>query len=337
MGSRNDEFDEDAYLATHPDVAAAVKQGHLKSGHQHYRLHGFKERRDLRPDRSLPPLTLPADQSLRLTRRDRILANLDLETAQGLEIGALASPLVRRSEGAIIYVDHADTESLRGKYAGDPGVDIARIVDVDAVWGEKTLRECVAADQLFDYVVASHVAEHVPDLITWLAEVREILQRAGTLRLALPDRRYTFDYLRVESRAHDAIDAYIRRARAPLPRMIAEHFSLTRPVDAVAAWNGTLNVPDADGSPDRLREGLSVARHAFEAGHYQDVHCWVFTPHSFATLCIHLAEVGLFGFRCEYWFDTLREELEFVVALAPSDDETAIRKSWEAMRSATRP
>jgi predicted SAM-dependent methyltransferase len=35
-------------------------------------------------------------------------------------------------------------------------------------------------------VIASHVIEHTPDLVTWLAEIRAILQPNGTLRLAIP-------------------------------------------------------------------------------------------------------------------------------------------------------
>jgi SAM-dependent methyltransferase len=38
-------FDEDAYLQTHPDVAAAVAAGQVGSGWQHFLLHGFAEGR----------------------------------------------------------------------------------------------------------------------------------------------------------------------------------------------------------------------------------------------------------------------------------------------------
>ncbi len=50
-----------------------------------------------------------------------------------------------------------------------------------------------------DLLVASHVIEHVPDLITWLREIASVLKPTGQARLAIPDRRYTFDLLRVET------------------------------------------------------------------------------------------------------------------------------------------
>jgi len=81
----------------------------------------------------------------------------------GVEIGALDRPLVSTSEGKAFYVDHAATRQLREKYRADANVSVEHIVDVDAIWGAQTLRDCVGRDKLFNYVVASHVVEHVPD------------------------------------------------------------------------------------------------------------------------------------------------------------------------------
>ena len=48
--SKNKErhFDEKYYLSKNPDVAAAVKRGEFKSGHEHYLRHGHKEHRKFR-------------------------------------------------------------------------------------------------------------------------------------------------------------------------------------------------------------------------------------------------------------------------------------------------
>ena len=279
------------------------------------------------------PRNLPFPDGANVTRRDKILANLDLRALDGLEIGALATPLVRPEEGRIFFVDHADTKALRDKYAQDASVEAADIVNVDAVWGSQTLRECVGLDKKVDYVVASHVIEHVPDLITWLMEIRSILRPGGSLRLAIPDRRYTFDYLRFESRIHDVLDAYIRRARAPLPRMILEYFGLIREVDRGAAWNGTLDA--ANLKPyNSTKNGLEVARQALANRLYHDSHCWVFTPVSFAGLCLEMADLDLMGFACAYHFETPRDEFEFYVGMAPSDDKASIVAGWRRMSDA---
>jgi len=333
MSNGHAEFNEQDYLAANPDVKAAVEAGGIASGADHYARYGRSENRPLNKRGRPAPLKLPFPDGVMPGRRDMILAGLDLTALEGLEIGALNTPLVRPSEGNIFFVDHADTKALRDKYAWDPTIKSEDIVDVGAVWGSQTLQECIGVDRKVDYVVASHVIEHVPDLITWLSEIHSILRPGGSLRLAVPDRRYTFDYLRFESRIHDVLDAYLRRARAPLPRMILEHFGMIREVDKVAAWNGPLDV--ASLKPyNSIRNGLEVARQVLAGDLYYDAHCWVFTPVSFADLCAEMADLDLLGFACDYFFETPRNVFEFYVSMTPSDDKAAIIASWRRMRQA---
>jgi SAM-dependent methyltransferase len=320
-------FDEDEYLACNPDVAEAVRAGTLASGRAHYLEFGFKERRQMSRAKRFAPLKLPFPDGVTPSRRDKILANIDLQVMSGVEIGALDRPLVSTSEGTVFYVDHAATPQLREKYRDDPNVNVGRIVNVDAIWGAQTLRDCVGRDKLFDYVVASHVVEHVPDFVSWLQEIRSILKPSGSLRLAVPDRRYTFDFLRLEAQVHDVLDAFLRKARTPLPRALIDFHTFVRHVDCQAAWAGTLDRATLQ-PHSTLQKGLEVARDALENGTYHDTHCWVFTPTSFADLCVRLAEVNLMPFACEFLFDTGRGDMEFFVSMIPSDDKRATSESW---------
>ncbi|MPW20588.1 methyltransferase domain-containing protein [Paraburkholderia sp. CNPSo 3157] len=81
--------------------------------------------------------------------------------------------------------------------AGNPSVDVDKIVETDAIWGKRTLAETLKRP--VDFIVASHVIEHVPDLITWLRELSHALRPGGQVRLAIPDKRFTFDLLRRET------------------------------------------------------------------------------------------------------------------------------------------
>jgi SAM-dependent methyltransferase len=321
MHSHPSGFNEADYLSANPDVPAAVRSGACPSAATHWELYGKKENRPLNRQISVSP------ESLNASRRGRILAGLDTRTLRGLEIGALASPLVLPTEGDILFVDHVDTDALREKYRSDPSVDVANIANVGAVWGSQTLQDCLGQDRKVDYVLASHVVEHVPDLITWLAEIRSVLRRGGALRLAVPDRRFTFDYLRAESKIHDVLDAYIRRARVPLPRLILEHYSLVREVDREAAWAAALD-PAQLRPVHTIQDGLEVAQNVLTEDAYHDVHCWVFTPNSFAGLCTEIARLGLLGFACDFLFETRRNEFEFIVGMTPSDDRDQILESW---------
>jgi SAM-dependent methyltransferase len=270
-----------------------------------------------------------------MERREKLLAGINVQTSFGLEIGPLASPIVTRTEGPIVYVDHADSASLRAKYAHDPNVDVTKIVDVDAVWGEKDLGEAVGEDRKFDYILASHVIEHVPDLITWLEELRSVLNPCGSVRLVVPDRRFTFDYLRRETTLADVLYAYVRRARTPLPMSILDHTLNVAKVDAIAAWHGKLD-PTALQRYYTFHDALSLAKEALETGTYHEVHCWVFTPRSFAALFEQAAELGLIKFECEAFFDTEPGNLEFIVRLRECIDCRRSAESWRRIKEAVR-
>jgi len=276
-----------------------------------------------------------------MNRRDRLIDGLNLKVMAGAEIGPLDHPIVTKDQGDIFYVDHAPTESLREKFARDPNVNVAKIAHVDAVWGTRTLQECLGSAARLDYVIASHVIEHVPDLLTWLQEIRAVLKPDGEVRLAVPDRRFSFDYLRQESRLCDVLDAFLRRARAPLPVAILDHIANTRVVDVVKAWAG--EIAESDLQPLSWKRGelsydllVGPARDALENGAYHDVHSWIFTPYSFAGLLAELAALGLHDFACARFFDTQVNQNEFFVWLRVCNDPAAVMDSWRHMRDNVR-
>ncbi|MFT4065282.1 methyltransferase domain-containing protein [Paraburkholderia sp.] len=267
---------------------------------------------------------------IRDRRRCRLLKGLNLKGSVGVEIGPLCWPLVRRGDGGeIIYVDHTDTPHLRQKYKDDPHLNIDEIVDVDAVWGRNTLHEAIKG-RYVDYVVASHVVEHVPDLVTWLTELASVLKPTGEVRLAVPDRRFTFDYFRRESQLPEVLASYIARARIPQPYSLLDHCLSAAEVSTREAWRKRIE-PDSVKRHHTWQGALHLARDAFENGTYHDVHCWVFTPRSFAKLIADLSEMELLDFACEDFRDTLPDDIEFSVVMRRSRDRRYIADSWQRM------
>jgi len=193
--------------------------------------------------------------------------------------------------------------------------------------GANTLAEAVGIQ--VDYVVASHVIEHVPDLITWLEELRSILKPFGEVRLIVPDKRFTFDYLRPETRFADVLYARLVRARTPLPHLVLDYVLNVVKLDAGKAWQGELDESALE-RHHTIQHALAVAQQAIE-GVYHDVHCWMFTPRSFALLFAELAEQGLLNFECTSFFDTEPYTIEFFVGLRPTDDLAKATESWRAM------
>lgn len=266
--------------------------------------------------------------------RDIVRAGIPTPGSTVLEIGALCSPFFHKSETDVVYVDHVDTEALREKYRFGHGIDVNQIVQVDAVWGANTLLEC--AGRQVDYVIASHVVEHVPDLITWLKELRAVLKPGGQIRLVVPDKRFTFDYVRRETALQDLIDAYARRARRPLPANIFDHVAYARHVDVNEAWKGPLD-PSQLEHCHSFEAAMGIVQDALTTENYHDVHCWVFTPQSCAALMIEAARYGLLDFECAGFCDTPYSSLEFSVFLRPSTDPQAIADSWKRVQHGLAP
>ena len=193
-----------------------------------------------------------------MDRVTKLLTRLDVAGGLGLEIGPLHSPLLRRPEANVLYVDHADTGALRKKYASAPGVAVEAIVEVDIVWQGEALDQLVGSRR-FDHVVASHVCEHVPDLSWWLAELRLVLKPYGSIRLIVPDKRYTFDHQRRDSTLADVLAAFVDRRRRPGSREVLDFWLNYQAVDRSAAWRGRYPDPDAL-TVDRMQAALARAR-----------------------------------------------------------------------------
>ena len=162
---------------------------------------------------------------------EHILKYIDVASMSGLEIGPLHNPVVSKDNGhSVFYVDHADTETLRQKYADHTNVHIA--IDVDYVWSGP-LREVVGAAAPFDYVIASHVIEHVPDLVTWLDELADVLRPGGVISLVIPDKRFCFDARRRTTDVNELVDAYLAKHTRPSLAQIYDFWAKYVTVDAV--------------------------------------------------------------------------------------------------------
>ena len=118
------------------------------------------------------------------------------------------------------------------------------------------------------------------------------------MRLAVPDRRFTFDILRNEARLSDVQAAYLVRARVPQPHLVLDYLANTKRLDIETAWRG--NVDAARLEPCySLEQSIDETPEVVETSAYRDVHCWVFTPRSFGVLFGELAAIGLLNFACE--------------------------------------
>lgn len=268
---------------------------------------------------------------LRLIKRERALQGLDVAHMRGVEIGPLSRPLILKDESDVYYVDHCSADDLRAKYLGDPNVDPDEIVNVDFIWSDQPTNSLLHDICPLDYVVASHVIEHVPDLIGWLQEMHDVLHDGGSLVLIVPDKRFTFDVHRRVSSLEEIRLAHAERRRRPGIRCVMDHFANVVRVDTWALWDDYSTVQDLP-----FFHGPSLLNHAaihHAEGRYVDVHCWVFTPWSFlSTIGRIVSETGL-GFDLQYFRTTSFHDLEFYVRLTRVPKSTT---DWEAQAASAR-
>lgn len=107
---------------------------------------------------------------------------------EGIEIGALHTPLKVGPDAHVTYVDKVTREKLAEQYADVP---LEKILRVDIVCDGVTLDR--VGDSSFDFVIANHLLEHVPDLLMALDNWFRVLRPKGILYLTVPDMRRTFD------------------------------------------------------------------------------------------------------------------------------------------------
>ncbi len=261
-----------------------------------------------------------------MDRFEKLREHIDVTGGRGLEVGPLTSPVVSRDLGEVYYVDHLSTDDLKSKYGSDPAVDERRIVTVDFVWGSHTLVEAVGSSAPFDYVVASHVLEHVPDLVGWLEEITSVLRPGGRLSVALPDRRYTFDVRRRDSDVSEVIEAYLLGLRRPPVRATFDHFYRYVQVDAGAIWRG---LQGHDDPPPDAEKAFAFAHSAAKTDVYLDTHCWVFSDGTFIQLMATLMRMGVVNLRFVAFWPTQVGDFEFFVTLERLADDLSPQQRRE--------
>jgi SAM-dependent methyltransferase len=227
---------------------------------------------------------------MRPVRRDFISRHLAVKRSSLLEIGAMDSPTFPDRDAK--YLDWFSREELQAAIAGNPNRLPERVVAPDYVVKEK--RFAAQVGERFDAVIANHVIEHIADPIAWLEEVGKLVTDEGSLFLTVPDRRFTFDYVRPVSTAPQLMRAHLEDLQRPSRWQALESLFHWRPIRAADVWDGGY-----EEKLKRRRFTLDEAWHASAKAEreYVDVHCHVFTFDRFGSLIEDLADGGFIGWR----------------------------------------
>ena len=173
----------------------------------------------------------------------------------------------------------------------------------------------VFATNSLDFVIASHVLEHLADPLGFLVDIHRVLRPGGIAIVLLPDRRHTFDRTRPPTPLEHLIEDHACGVTRVDDDHIEEFLTLA---DAEASY---AIAPDPDN------------REAFYDWHRErsiHVHCWTETEF-FPVLVYAIVGLGLSWELVERV--PLHDDLEFGYVLR----KPRLRGVWERMRATAVP
>lgn len=262
----------------------------------------------------------PSDDTVRPANngphpRRAVLESLipDLRELRGLEVGPLDRPLISKHEADVEYVDYFDEETLAVKVAKNPNRDPSKIVALDHVLNGSPISKAVNGQ--YDYLYCSHVMEHLPDLLGWLADLDDVLVPNGRIVATIPDKRFCFDIDRPITTVGALLENCITARSQP---SIASVFDQRYYHKLVRVKRLHSEEPGAAGAEEVPRTNtLEVAMRGLRKAQngYVDCHCNVFTPESFREAVDMSAELAIQPFSVVELRPTPRNGAEFWVVL----------------------
>jgi SAM-dependent methyltransferase len=219
------------------------------------------------------------------------------------EVGASFSPIAPKNEGwNSKTIDVGSRSELIDIYRGQPGVDVDRIEEVDFVWSDGPLSGAVPSELhgTFDAFIASHVIEHSPDLLAFFDSAATLLAPDGIILLAVPDKRFCFDYFRPLTTTGDILASHRLSRTRHTKQTIFNHNAYVVSANGICAW-GQHSVENL-----AFFHSLEAAYSSFltygedNASPYIDMHAWQFTPASFELLFLELARLKVTDWRVDW-------------------------------------
>ncbi|UQE03282.1 methyltransferase domain-containing protein (plasmid) [Bradyrhizobium japonicum] len=202
-------------------------------------------------------------------------------------MGPSYNPLLPKSKGFNVEtVDHADAATLRRKY----GENASQIEEVDYVSDGRSLLELIGQKEKYDFVFASHVIEHVTDIVRFIQDCEALLKPNGVLVLAVPDKRFCFDTLRPVSTIGQALQAYIEMRSRHTPGMLFDHLlSICTKAGGIVWIEPTFDDVALMHDPKQAQDLFDLSQKDTE---YNDIHAWQFTPTFFRYFIKTLRSLG---------------------------------------------
>lgn len=238
-----------------------------------------------------------------------------------LEIGPYFSPLYPKSEGYNTeIVDYLDEVNLRKKCSKAENSN--RIEKVDYICS-RHYADIIQKYKFYDIIAASHVIEHLVDMIEFFNDCSQLLKENGKIKLIIPDKRYEFDYFKEETSIRNVIDQHIYRkdsinhsmgtaVESMLYNVHIQKLNTYIPNSALV-YKEDMKFSWHRSEVDIVTKVSEVIDN-YNEKEYTNRHSWLFTPKSFEILIYQLNILGYIDFMLEEII-IVKNSIEFYVIL----------------------
>lgn len=210
-----------------------------------------------------------------------------------LEVGPGHAPVFSRKKGySTDYVDALSKEGLVAKYTS-LNIDTSFIEHIDYVWSGQRLDHLIPHANHYFTIFASHVIEHIPDLISFLNSCENLLRIDGELALAVPDARRSFDFFRPVSSTGQILDAFHNRSTRHSTAAVFDFDANFCSYHGNSTWFDRDVTDNSFCTVNALVSAYASYLNALKTTEYVDIHGWVYTPSSFLLILNDLATLGL--------------------------------------------
>lgn len=190
------------------------------------------------------------------------------------------------------------------------------------MWQGEPLHELIGSENIYDWIIASHVIEHVPDFISFLIQCEKLLCEKGYLSLVVPDKRHCFDLLTPISSTGSVLDAFYEKRTRPSVGLVFDHFANACHINNQITW-----LDHTSGEIKLIHEfhqAKELSSHALNTKEYLDVHCWRFIPESFELIINDLRNLSLTSLKIVKSYPTAG--FEFFITLQKDNNIKSTEK-----------
>lgn len=258
-----------------------------------------------------------------------------------LEFGPLIRPIAEKKDFKnLFFADIKSTADIKKLYKSNEylkstglTIDTDLIVDIDYVINEsyeKTFKNV----EKFDVVVLSHVVEHMPDILFFFSDIKNILKRDGSLVLIYPDARYCFDHFRNGTSFIDALECH-----------------LDKKINKKAAFDFTYNVVNENNAyrfwksknlseiipNNSYKNAINVYKKAEKNEIPDDVHFWPFSDYQFIKFLYDMDRANMLDFYVDTFYETQVDTQEFMVVLKLKNKSDKKNEDYKRYLDSTNP